>query len=120
MCARNGSARLVGKVAKIKGIKENMSFGAFMTIIKSPYNDFLIYFLMSHYFRSQLTTSQTATINQITTRMLDGIKLNVPPLELQNEFAEKIENIEKQKELIKQSISDTEALFNSRMDYYFD
>lgn len=44
----------------------------------------------------------------------------LPPLTLQQEFAEKIEAIEKQKELIKQSITQTEELFNSRMDYYFN
>ena len=44
----------------------------------------------------------------------------VPPIELQNEFAEKIENIERQKELITKSIKETEDLFNSRMSYYFD
>ena len=43
-----------------------------------------------------------------------------PPLTLQQEFAFKIEAIEKQKELIKQSIQETETLFNSRMDYYFN
>ena len=45
--------------------------------------------------------------------------INVP-LSLQQEFASKIEAIEKQKELIKQSIAETETLFNSRMDYYFN
>lgn len=44
----------------------------------------------------------------------------LPPLSLQQEFASKIEAIEKQKELIKQSLSETETLFNSRMDYYFN
>ena len=44
----------------------------------------------------------------------------LPPLALQQEFASKIEAIEKQKELIKQSIAETETLFNSRMDYYFN
>ena len=44
----------------------------------------------------------------------------IPPLILQQEFASKIEAIEKQKELIKQSITETEELFNSRMDYYFN
>ena len=43
----------------------------------------------------------------------------IPPLALQQEFADKIEAIEKQKELIKESIKETEELFNSRMDYYF-
>ena len=46
--------------------------------------------------------------------------LPLPPLTLQQEFASKIEAIEKQKELIKQSIAETETLFNSRMDYYFN
>lgn len=44
----------------------------------------------------------------------------LPPLSLQQSFAEKIEAIEHQKELIKQSITETETLFNSRMDYYFN
>ena len=44
----------------------------------------------------------------------------LPPLHLQQEFASKIEAIEKQNELIKQSIAETEILFNSRMDYYFN
>ena len=46
--------------------------------------------------------------------------LPLPPLALQQEFASKIEAIEMQKELIKQSIAETETLFNSRMDYYFN
>ena len=42
------------------------------------------------------------------------------PLTLQQDFASKIEVIEKQKELIARSIKETETLFNSRMDYYFN
>ncbi len=42
------------------------------------------------------------------------------PLALQQDFSSKIESIEKQKELIAQSIKETETLFNSRMDYYFN
>ena len=43
-----------------------------------------------------------------------------PPLSVQQEFASKVEAIEKQKDMIKQSIEETETLFNSRMDYYFN
>ena len=46
--------------------------------------------------------------------------VSCPPLTLQQNFASKIEAIEKQKELIAQSIKETETLFNSRMDYYFN
>ncbi len=54
---------------------------------------------------------------------LSGLKqmsIILPPLTLQQEFANKIEAIEKQKALIKQSITQTETLFNSRMAYYFN
>jgi type I restriction enzyme S subunit len=48
------------------------------------------------------------------------IKLPIPPLSLQQEFAEKIEAIERQKALVQQSIEETQTMFNSRMDYFFD
>ena len=55
----------------------------------------------------------------ITAKELGNRRLPLPPLSLQQLFAKKIEAIEKQKALIKQSIVETEELFNSRMDYYF-
>ena len=51
---------------------------------------------------------------------MEQYMLPVPPLALQQQFASKIEAIEHQKELIKQSIKEVETLFNSRMDYYFN
>lgn len=42
-----------------------------------------------------------------------------PPLSLQQSFAQKIESIERQKELINQSIREAQTLFDSRMEYYF-
>ena len=61
-----------------------------------------------------------AAIPQINNIDIAPLKICVPPLTLQQEFADKIEAIEKQKELIRQSITETEELFNSRMDYYFN
>ena len=43
-----------------------------------------------------------------------------PPISLQNQFAEKIEAIEQQKELINQSITDVQLLFDYTMDKYFN
>ena len=48
-----------------------------------------------------------------------SLPLLSPPLPLQRQFASKTEAIERQKELIKQSISETETLFNERMQHYF-
>ena len=47
------------------------------------------------------------------------IKFPLPPLPLQQEFASKIEAIERQKSLIQQSIVETQTLFDSRMDHWF-
>ena len=63
--------------------------------------------------------SKGQTIKHLVKSALMSIPIPVPPLPLQQGFADKIEAIEKQKELIKQSITETEELFNSRMDYYF-
>lgn len=43
----------------------------------------------------------------------------IPPLPLQQEFADKVEAIERQKSLIQQSIDEVQTLFDSRMDYWF-
>jgi type I restriction enzyme S subunit len=49
-----------------------------------------------------------------------NLPIPLPSIEIQQQFADKIEAIEKQKALIKQSITQTEELFNSRMAYYFN
>lgn len=120
MCSRNGSSQLVGKVAMIPNLKEKMTYGAFMTVIRSDFQPFLFAFFRSPAFRSQLTTAKTATINQITVKMLENMQVILPPLALQQQFAEKIEAIEQQKERIRQSLAEVQLLFDSRMDYYFN
>ena len=59
------------------------------------------------------------TIKHLVKKALQTIPLPLPPLSLQHSFASKVEAIGKQKELIKQSIAETELLFNSRMQFYF-
>ena len=61
-----------------------------------------------------------ATIPQINNTDIAPLVICTPPLSVQQEFASKVEAIEKQKDMIKQSIEETETLFNSRMDYYFN
>jgi type I restriction enzyme S subunit len=78
MCSRNGSAKLVGKVALIKNLQEPMTFGAFMMIIRSIYADYLLMYFQMDAFRRQIITGATTTINQITGTMLDKIVLPVP------------------------------------------
>ena len=84
-------------------------------------NRYLSFLFKTSYFQYQLRTIVNAVgqpkFNKTELKQLSVI---LPPLTLQQEFADKIEAIEKQKELIKQSITQTEELFNSRMSYYFN
>lgn len=58
-------------------------------------------------------------IPQLTVPMIKDLKCIFPPISLQNQFAEKIERIEKQKETINKSIEETQKLFDYTMDKYF-
>ena len=83
--------------------------------------DYMKYFLKDTQIKSQLTgVNRGVRQGNISNKDIEGLIVPIPPLALQQEFASKIEAIEKQKELIKQSIAETETLFNSRMDYYFN
>lgn len=61
-------------------------------------------------------------VNQanINSKELKDVPIPLPPLPLQQSFAQKIEAIEQQKALIKQSIAEVETLFNARMQEYFE
>ena len=120
MCSRNGSARLVGKVCLIPELSERMSWGAFMTIIRSKYFHYLFHYFRLPAFREQLKKTKTSTVNQITIGMLKGIKLPFPPLALQEDFAAKVEAIEGQKAKAEAEIAELQTLLDARMDYWFN
>lgn len=75
---------------------------------------------MMEYLKHYFTVRGSGLQNIGSVKIIKSMSFGVPPLSLQQSFAEKIEAIERQKSLVQQSISETEALFNSRMDYYFD
>ena len=78
-------------------------------------------FTKSSYYRSFVAKVQNAVAQpNINAKPYSELSIPLPPLSLQQSFASKIEAIERQKALVQQSITETESLFNSRMDYYFD
>lgn len=119
MCSRNGSARLVGKVALIKNLSEKMTFGAFMMIIRSDYYAYLMTYFQMDAFRRQIATGATTTINQITGRMLDNVKLPVPDIKSVKEFEHFLRNVDKLKFAVQKSLEETQKLFDSLMQEYF-
>lgn len=59
------------------------------------------------------------TIKHLVKSSLLSIPIPVPPLELQESFAKKIQAIESQKESINRSIAESQKLFDYTMDKYF-
>lgn len=119
MCSRNGSAKLVGKVALIKGIQEPMSFGAFMMIIRSQYFGYLMTYFQMDAFRQQIKTGATTTINQITGRMLDDVTIPLPPMALVEQFAAFVAQTDKAKLAIQKGLEKLETLKKALMQEYF-
>ncbi len=61
-----------------------------------------------------------ATFKEISKKTTEAIKIAVPPIELQDRFAERAKKIESEKEKIKASLASAEQLFASRMEKYFN
>lgn len=94
ICARNGSKKLVGKSAIINGIKEPMTFGAFMAICKTSIHKYVYLFLQSDLFFSQLReVSGTTTINQLTQNKFNSFLIPIPPIGEQMRIIKKIEQL---------------------------
>lgn len=112
-------------IAMINSLKEEFSLLSSVALLKCNYD------IVSNIFLKEVLNSTSkyneirenmggAAITRLTINKIENIYIPLPPLTLQQQFASKIEAIEKQKELIKQSIKETEELFDSRMDYYFN
>ena len=122
---RTNSKDLVGKTA-LFDLDEEMIIAGY--IIRVRVNTdvvlpiYVVRYMNTPFMKTYFRNLCKGAVNQanINSKELKAIPILMPHIELQQEYAEKIEAIEKQKELIKQSIAETEELFNSRMQYYFN
>lgn len=122
---RTNSKDLVGKTA-LFNFEEEMIIAGYIIRVRvnqdSIIPTFVVKWLNTPLMKSYFKNICKGAVNQsnINSKELKNIPISIPPLPLQHQFATKIEAIEKQKELIKQSISETETLFNERMQHYFN
>lgn len=115
-----------GKIGIAQNLINGVGFGSSEYIVfrlnTSILKEYLYFFLQDATFVEEATKNLTGTsgLRRVPKSFVENRVIGIPPLTLQQEFADKIEAIERQKELIRQSITQTEELFNSRMDYYFN
>ncbi len=70
ICTRNGSQHLIGKCYRLFGFS-GTTFGAFMSVFRSPINDFMLMLLNTRAYKKQIQMDLGARINQITTGQLN-------------------------------------------------
>jgi len=87
ICVRNGSRNLIGKCALIKGRAIGETFGAFMSVYRSPFNEFVFILFQSDIIKRQIDEHLGATINQITNKSLNSFEIPFPPQAEQTEIA---------------------------------
>lgn len=105
MCSRNGSASLVGKTAIVGDYPERMTFGAFMTLIKTDIPEYLNAFFSTPSFRYQVSIGKSSTMNQITQKMLDSIELPLVSVSEQEQFAEIVRQADKSKYCVQNKLN---------------
>lgn len=112
----------LGKVAFYNG--ENVILGKSACYIKlEAYNDkkYIFELLKSDYFKRYAESECTGTtIRNVSLKSMRNFRCPLPPLSLQRLFAQRIEQIEREKSEVQKSIQDLETLLASRMQYWFE
>lgn len=83
-------------------------------------NNVFLYYYLKNTMDLVKALGRGATFKEVSKSAISSFKVILPPLPLQQEFASKIEAIERQKSLIQQSIVETQTLFDSRMEHWFN
>ena len=114
-----------GTVGRCCSVPPNFKFQMVRSVALIRFNDeinplFAEYMIASDYIQEQInrckTISSQANLFQGKIKMLRGF---IPPIELQNEFADFVKQVDKSKLAIQKSLDKLEILKNSLMQKYF-
>ncbi|SHH49494.1 restriction endonuclease subunit S [Tepidibacter thalassicus] len=120
---RTNSKELVGKTAVYREDKPMAFAGYLVKLIpnKKANSEFISGYLNSVYGKKTLYSMAKNIVGManINAEELKNIKIYIPPIELQNKFAQIVQKTEKQKELLQKSLVELENNFNSLMQRAF-
>lgn len=105
----DGSANINGHVYLVR-LKEGMV------------HKYVLYILISNSYRELIRRTCVGGIDkrQLNKNHIEDFPIILPPLPLQRLFAQRIEQIEREKSEVQKSIQDLETLLASRMQYWFE
>ena len=125
MCRGNGNKNLVGAGAYSREDRYDLVFPD--TVIAASVDlqkiclPYLFHVWKQESVREQIelgarTTNGTYKINQ---SVISGIKISLPPMPLQKQFAVFVEQVDKSKVVVQKALDEAQALFDSLMQEYF-
>ena len=115
----------IGKVATVDKLEKPATLNSGVFVLRPKVNNlnvtYLMHSLISEDFKKFIDDIKIgATVPHLNQAALLKYKLILPPIELQNKFAERIEKIEKLKFEIEKSIETAQNLYDSLISKYFD
>lgn len=84
--------------------------------VLNPVYLYFLFKLNTEYLNSKGTGT---TFKELSKSAAEKIKVPIPPLDLQNQFAAFVQQIDKSKSLVKQQLADLQELLDSKMQEYF-
>ena len=119
LMAMYGQGKTRGQIAKLKiNAATNQACAAILLDFNICNLDY-IYELLHINYEHIRAMAQGGNQSNLNMKLVASIPIILPPLSLQQEFAEKVEAIERQKALVQQSIEETQTMFDYTMDKYF-
>lgn len=120
----NGKKELIGRSVKMY-ITEPTTYSGFCIRCRitdeKVDKDYIAILLKTPIIRLFMTNSgRGCNISNLNQKVLNSIPTILPPLPLQRLFAQRIEQIEREKSEVQKSIQDLETLLASRMQYWFE
>ena len=119
--ARRGD---IGRCAIVSEAEQGFICGTgslFVRFSKEIESIFIMYIIRCDSFSKHLISkAKGATMLNINSNTIADLRIPLPPLSLQRLFAQRIEQIEREKLEVQKSIQDLETLLASRMQYWFE
>jgi len=116
ICVRNGSKQLIGKCALIDKETEGVAFGAFMSVYRTNFCDFIFYQFQSNIIQRQIDEIMGATINQITNKDMAVFKVPLPnDVNEQADIASVLSDMDREINALEQRLNKTQKIKQGMM-----
>ena len=118
----NGNKDLVGRCVLVYPHDVQTTYSGFCIryrlTSREVNKNYLLCVLKTDSMRKQMT-GRGANIQNLNQKTLATLNIPIPPIELQNQFADFVASIDKSKSKIQKSLQETQLLFDSLMQKYF-